>query len=544
MAYLLPQLLTSSAARDPDHEAVVFKDQRLSYGELERASNQLARALRGLGVRRGDRVGIYLAKSPASLVSIYGILKTGAAYVPIDPGAPTRRLAYIVGNCGIRCLITSNDRLGRLRQAFPEPAALETLLVADWDAPREAAAPAGARLVAWSPALAAESDAAVPLEGIDTDLAYILYTSGSTGEPKGVMLSHRNALTFVDWARERFAVTAADRLSSHAPLHFDLSIFDVFVAAAAGATLVLVPAETTLFPLPQAQLMAEARITVWYSVPSALILMLTHLDLRELPLDQLRLILFAGEVFPVKYLRQLHEALPRARLANLYGPTETNVCTYYEVEDVPADRTEPFPIGRACENTEVFALDEAGRLCGVGEVGELYVRGLTVMQGYWGRPEDTARVLAQNPLQPHFTDLVYRTGDLVKLDASGDYLFLGRRDNQIKSRGFRIELGEIETALYNHPAVREAAAVAIPDEQIGNRIHAYVALHEAGAATASDLERHCIAALPRYMVPEQITLRPTLPKTSTGKIDRRGLVAEPTAASGASAGSPGSSGGS
>jgi acyl-coenzyme A synthetase/AMP-(fatty) acid ligase len=143
-------------------------------------------------------------------------------------------------------------------------------------------------------------------------------------------------------------------------------------------------------------------------------------------------------------------------------------------------------------------------------------------------------VLAQNPLQPHFADLAYRTGDLVKLDASGDYLFLGRRDNQIKSRGFRIELGEIETALYNHPAVREAAAVAIPDEQIGNRIHAFVALHEGGAATASDLERHCIAALPRYMVPEQITLRPVLPKTSTGKIDRRGLAEAPAVASGQS----------
>src|SRR5438067_700159 len=542
MAYLLPQLLSQSAARDPAHEAVAFKDQQLTYGELEQASNRLAHALIAAGVRRGDRVGIYLAKSPASLISIYGILKTGAAYVPIDPGAPQHRLAYIVGNCGIRVLITSNDRLGRLRQAFPDAGAPETLLIADWDAPREAAAPAGARLIAWGPALAGASDAPVTLTGVDTDLAYILYTSGSTGEPKGVMLSHRNALTFVYWATERFAITPRDRLSSHAPLHFDLSIFDLFVAAAAGATLVLVPTETTLFPLPQAQLIAEARITVWYSVPSALTLMLTHVDFRELGLEQLRLVLFAGEVFPVKYLRQLHEALPHAALFNLYGPTETNVCTYYEVTDVPADRTEPFPVGRACENTDVFALDEGGRLCGVGEVGELYVRGSTVMQGYWGRPEDTARVLAQNPLQPHFADPAYHTGDLVKLDRAGDYLFLGRRDNQIKSRGFRIELGEIETALYNHPAVREAAAVAVPDELIGNRIHAFVALHEAGAVTAGDLERHCIAALPRYMVPEQITLRPGLPKTSTGKIDRRGLLDQPAAASaapsgGASAGS-------
>jgi len=529
MAYLLSQLLTDSAARDADQVAVEHKDQRLTYGELERASNQLARALQALGVRRGDRVGIYLAKSTASLVSIYGILKAGAVYVPIDPGAPLPRVAYIVGNCGIRLLISTGDRLGRLRQAFPEAGGLETLLLADWDRRREAAAPPGTRLVAWGPTLAAESDAAVPLAGIDTDLAYILYTSGSTGEPKGVMLSHRNALTFVDWARGRFAITAADRLSSHAPLHFDLSIFDLFVAARAGATVVLVPPETALFPRPMAQFIVDERITVWYSVPSALILLLTHLDLRQLPLDHLRLVLFAGEVFPVKYLRQLREAVPHAALFNLYGPTETNVCTYYEVRDVPPDRTEPFPIGRACENTEVFALNEAGRLCGVGEVGELYVRGSTVMQGYWGRPEETARVLVQNPLQPHFTDLAYRTGDLVKLDETGNYLFLGRRDNQVKSRGYRIELGEIETILYNHPGVREAAVVAIPDEVIGNRIQAFVALHEPGSVTVSELERYCLDALPRYMVPEQIQLRDALPKTSTGKIDRRALVAEAVA---------------
>ena len=532
MAYLLPQLLARSATREPNREAVVYEDEHLTYAELEAQSNQLARVLAAQGVGRGDRVGLYLRKSLPSIVGIYAILKLGAAYVPIDPGAPPPRMAYIVRNCGIRCLITAHDRLGRLRQGFAEGpnapvsprSAVEALVVADWDAPRATAGPPGARLVAWGEAVAAMSAEPLPFDAIDADLAYILYTSGSTGEPKGVMLSHRNALTFVDWAAERFAITPDDRLSNHAPLHFDLSILDLFVAAHAGGTLVLVPTETALFPLPTAQLIAHQRITVWYSVPSAWISMLNQLDLRQHDLSRLRLILFAGEVFPVKYLRQLHQLVPHAGLFNLYGPTETNVCTYYEVRGVPPERTEPFPIGRACENTEVFALNEAGQRCGVGEVGELYARGSTVMQGYWGRPEDTARVLAQNPLQSHFRDPAYRTGDLVKLDEHGDYLFLGRRDNQIKSRGYRIELGEIETALYNHPSVREAAAVAIPDEEIGNRIQAFVALHQADGVAASDLERYCMAALPRYMVPEQITIHEGLPKTSTGKVDRRALV--------------------
>jgi amino acid adenylation domain-containing protein len=399
-------------------------------------------------------------------------------------------------------------------------------VLTDWQEQGTASGPPGADLLAWGAALAAASATVPQIPTIDQDLAYILYTSGSTGEPKGVMLSHRNGLAFSTWAVERFAIAPSDRLSNHAPLHFDLSILDVFAAAQAGATLVLVPTQTALFPATLAQLIVDERLSVWYSVPSALILLLTHVDLGQLGLDHLRLVLFAGEVFPVKYLRQLRTALPQARLVNLYGPTETNVCTYYEVTDIPDDRAEPFPIGRACENTEVFALNETGALCREGEVGELYARGATIMQGYWGRAEDTARVLIRNPLQPHLDDRAYRTGDLVQLEASGDYRFLGRRDNQVKSRGFRIELGEIETALYNHPGVREAAAVAIPDELIGNRIQAFVALHEGADASPSELERFCIGALPRYMVPEQITLRPSLPKTSTGKVDRRALIEE------------------
>jgi amino acid adenylation domain-containing protein len=510
MAYQLAHLLMRSAERAPERDAVVFKDQRLSYGALDAASSRLARLLVGAGVRRGDRVGIFLSKQPASIVSIYGIQKAGAVYVPIDPGAPQRRLTYIVGNCGIRHLITSNDRLGRLRQAFSDGGAPSTILVVDWDAPREVAAPPGATLVPWGAALAAESDAPYAPPGIDTDLAYVLYTSGSTGEPKGVMLSHLTALTFVNWSLETFGITPEDRLSSHAPLHFDLSIFDLYVAAAAGATLVLVPPEAALFALPQAQLMADERISVWYSVPSALILMMEHGGLLEQSPQALRAVLFAGEPFPIKHLRRLKAHLPRARFLNLYGPTETNVCTWYEVGEISPERLEPVPIGIASCGDRVYLHQPAPRSEeDPTPVGELWVDGPTVMLGYWGHPPQ------EGP---------YPTGDLAYQDAEGNFVYLGRRDNMVKVRGRRIELGEIEAALLAHPRIREVG-VAVRGAGVEARLVAFVACHPGAPLGLLELKRHCAERLPRYMIVDEVRTLPELPRTRNGKVDRRALAA-------------------
>jgi acyl-coenzyme A synthetase/AMP-(fatty) acid ligase len=225
-------------------------------------------------------------------------------------------------------------------------------------------------------------------------------------------------------------------------------------------------------------------------------------------------------VFPQKYLKQLAEMLPDIDLYNLYGPTETNVCTYYQVDRAKLPSMDKLPIGHACANTEVFAVDDQDRMVGVGGVGELFVRGPSVTPGYWGDPEKTQKMCVPNKFQRNFDEKMYRTGDLVSPDENGDYYFLGRRDNQIKSRGYRIELGEIEAALLSHPGVCEAAVIAVPDEEIGNRIRAFVYPHEAGTLTAVDLQQHCAARVPKYMIPETIELRDVLPKTSTGKIDR------------------------
>jgi amino acid adenylation domain-containing protein len=335
------------------------------------------------------------------------------------------------------------------------------------------------------------------------------------------MLSHRNALAFVDWAVAEFDVGGDDRLSSHAPLHFDLSVFDMFAASTAGACVVLVPGELSVFPIELARFIEETEISVWYSVPSVLSMLVQHGDLRKGRFPGLRTILFAGEVFPTKYLFRLMELLPHVRFCNLYGPTETNVCTWYEVTAPAGEPPTAIPIGRPIANVDVFAVRDDGELAARGEVGELYVRGPTVMRGYWGDADETARALVYDRLGGSPEAPLYRTGDLVRQDGSGDFQFLGRRDAQIKSRGYRIELGEIERALYAHPAVGECAVVAVPDELVTNRIKAYVAARE--PVEPAHLLRFCRTRVPAYMVPETVEFRAALPKTSTGKVDRKAL---------------------
>ncbi|MGH8934733.1 MAG: amino acid adenylation domain-containing protein [Acidimicrobiia bacterium] len=518
LRYLLHHPLQASAARHPDQVAVADGARRMTYAELDTQANRLAHLLHQLGISPGDRVGLCLEKSLEAVVGIYGILKAGAAYVPLDPRAPAPRLGYIAADCGLSCLVTGAKMSRKWDELRAEGAPLRTLLVLDSSEERVEASPADVEVVT-AAALAPMPERPPPIPTIDADLAYILYTSGSTGVPKGVMLSHRNGLAFVEWAVDEFRVRSDDRLSGHAPFHFDLSIFDLFAASLAGAALALVPSRLSVFPIEVARFIEREGITVWYSVPSILIMLTEHGGLETGSLPSLRTMLFAGEVFPSKYLARLMALLPHVEFANLYGPTETNVCTAYRVPAPPDPAGGDIPIGQAIANDLTLVVTEDGRLAPPGEVGELLVRGATVMQGYWGDPEKTAQRLVPNPFGP---GLVYRTGDLVVEEDDGNYRFLGRQDHQVKSRGYRIELGEIETTLNTHPQVVECVVVAIPDEMISNRLKAFVASGD--HLTEGELVEFCAARLPRYMVPESFEFRDALPKTSTGKIDRQALA--------------------
>ncbi|MBV8033292.1 MAG: amino acid adenylation domain-containing protein [Betaproteobacteria bacterium] len=521
MDFLLNHLLEQSARRFPDKPAVTFGESVLTYAELDRLSTRLAHVLLEHGLQRGDRVGIWMPKSDAAIVAIHGILKAGGVYVPLDPGAPSDRVRYIVDDCDIRLLVSVPAFLDHVQDINTAERALKVILMAHGPLLAGFAAP----MVSYDEVLAHPATDSPRIATLSSDLAYILYTSGSTGTPKGVMISHINALNFVGWACDEFQVTRDDVLSNHAPYHFDLTIFDVFVAMKAGATLAIVPEELAYFPWRLAEWIDRNGITIWYSVPSILTMMVRRGRLERLRYERLRLVLFAGEVFPIRYLRELMQLVPRPKYCNLYGPTETNVITYHYVSGVPDEGAPPLPIGKACANVDVFVVDDEGRVVTQpGVEGELYARGPNVAQGYWGDPQKTGKVFVQNPCQGHSREIVYRTGDIVVLGEDGSYLFRGRRDHMIKSRGYRIEAGEVESAIYRHPQVLETAVVPVPDPDIGNRIRAFVVTRDGELIEAREIQQHCARFLPRYMVPEDVAFLQSLPKTSTGKVDKKALA--------------------
>jgi amino acid adenylation domain-containing protein len=530
MAYLLQRLLTEAAARQPQRPAVASDGCLLTYRELDRLSNKVARALLRLGVAPGDRVGILAPKSAAAALGVYGALKAGACYVPLDPKAPAGRLGHIVRDSGAAVIVADEARASpaaTLAGAVPRAPAVVVSAPGRPEHEEAAGVPAqGAAPVPWT-AVAGESGEPLAEERvIETDLAYILYTSGSTGTPKGVMISHRNSLTFVDWAAAAAGLGEQDRVCSPAPLHFDLSVFDIFATCRAAACLTVLPEAAATFPVSIARWLEAERISVWYSVPSVLTLLACYGRLQQFDLPDLRVVIFAGEVFPPKHLARLIAALPHPRYLNWYGPTETNVCTAFEVPAGWAD-ARPVPIGKACANTEVFAVTSEGRrMSRPGEVGELYVRGPSLMRGYWGQPAKTSEALVRNPFRVEYDQLVYRTGDLVTLEPAGNYAYLGRRDGMVKVRGYRVELGEVEATLYQHPAIREAAVLPVPDDLLGSRLRAVVTADDASNLTRENVLDHCRRWLPGYMVPDIIEFRPALPRTSTGKVDRVGLAQE------------------
>ena len=514
---LLHQLLDCSAEASPERTAVEGEaDQSITYGALAALSDRLRDRLRHMGVTPGERVGICVRKSIDAVATIFGILKAGAVYVPVDSTAPVARNAFIFSDCSVKVVVAEASLAEALRGEMAASGARPAFLMLDGIGDGLALSQTLDQLQAADPAPASHT----ALVSLDS-LAYILYTSGSTGKPKGVMLTHRNAVSFIDWCSEAFEPQTDERFSSHAPFHFDLSILDIYVPIKHGAAVILIGAELGKDPVRLAALIAKKRLTSWYSTPSALSLLAQYGKMAQHNYSALRRVLFAGEVFPVKHLRALKTLLPEPRYFNLYGPTETNVCTFYEIPArIPDDQTQPFPIGAVCSHFEALVIDEQGQAAPAGGEGELCISGAGVMQGYWNLPERTGQAFLVDAAGRRW----YKTGDIVVEAASGDYTYVGRRDRMIKKRGYRVELGEIEAGLYSHPAIKEAAVVAVTDDEYGVRVKAFLSCREAEQRpSVIELKRFCAEKLPNYMVPDLFVFRDALPMTSTDKIDYQKL---------------------
>ncbi|MEH0020146.1 MAG: amino acid adenylation domain-containing protein [Desulfobacter sp.] len=517
-SFLLHHLLMESAENFPDNIAVVINDKTIDYKTLERKSDQLSTMLSRAGVRQGQRVGIILKKSIESIISIFGILKAGAVYVPIDPFIPQERINFIIKNCDIRCLLTSRDRLKKINTQ-DHPAIQHIVLAHDRQA--NDSLPDGVEIHYWDEL---EDVPGTPLKDpdiCDQSPAYILYTSGSTGVPKGVTFSHLNSLTFVNTAADFFNIQPEDRLASHAPLHFDLSIFDIFAAIKTGAAIVLIPEFFSTFPKKISEYIVKKDISIWNGVATSLVIMATRGNIENFNFSSLRLILFSGDIMPVKYLRKLKEHIPSADFYNIYGQSEANSSLYYKIDRIDAEDSWKIPIGKPFPNFEVFALNDEGHTVRhPGEKGELYIKGSTVALGYWRNTEKTRDHFVADPMQESGGARVFRTGDIVKLDNDCNYVFIGRKDSIVKSRGYRIELDEIEAVLNSHSLVNQAVAVSIPDDMFGNRIIACVSPYNENELDSNTITEYCSKTLPKYMIPERIRIMDQLPETSTGKIDR------------------------
>jgi amino acid adenylation domain-containing protein len=470
----LHELLTRSAQRSPAAVAVHEVDgPGITYRELDRLADRYASAMWAHGVRPGARIVLWAAKSADAIAVMQAALRVGAAYVPVAASNPASRVARIIASCRPALVVTD--------QHVPDSVTFEDLLGAE-TAPQP------------------QQDVAAD------DLAYILYTSGSTGEPKGVCISHRNALAFVEWAVRTIRPHPGDRLANHAPFHFDLSVFDLYGAFFAGASVELVPETMAYAPGELVNLIHERRISIWYSVPSALLLMMRHGLLDRGAPPALRACVFAGEPFPLAEVQALRRAWPEVRMFNWYGPTETNVCASYELTADDLGRRRPLPIGSPASGAAIRLESRTDSETGEGEI---VVDGPSVMLGYWDATSHSGP---------------YRTGDLGRYDEHGELEYVGRIDQLAKVRGYRVEPGEIETALCAHEAVA-GAVVLVTGSGLDARIHAIITTGSGRPPSLFDIKRHCAARLPSHMVVDAVHVVPRIPHTTNGKTDRARLAA-------------------
>lgn len=520
VAALTHHYLKETASKYPQKIAVTDGSATITFGQLDAESDRLAGLLLELGISRGDHAAYFMRRRPECVTATLGILKSGAAYIPLDPKIPQDRLIKIIKDSNPKAIICDDSTMQgaiSLRHLLVD----HPYFLISMDSHNESVN--SGELEIFFEDVYSSLPVHHLLTGSPDDVGYILYTSGSTGNPKGVMVTHKNIRNYIDWAVEYFNITTNDRILGTAPLYFDMSTFDIFCALSAGATLYLATENKLLFPTHLAQFIEDNQINLWKGVSSLLMYMCRAGVVRPERMESLETVIFAGEPLAAKYLAQWMEAIPQAAFYNGYGPTEaTGVSLCYHVTQIPKER-DKIPIGRPCKGAKAIVLDDDGFPVKPGEIGELCISGVCLAKGYLNDPEKTSKYFTEPPPGSDVGARIYHTGDLVRLSPEGEYVFISRKDQQVKWMGYRIELGEIETNIMAFLNVNDAAVLLI---EIGDAdISELIAFFESDDILSShELSQFLGQRLPNYMVPKSFIQVNPLPRNDRGKIDRKEIL--------------------
>jgi len=521
--------IESHACSSPSDIAIVDAGQQISYASFVDSFRRLATAIKSLVSGRNARVGVFIDNSAEAYIAMLGTMRGDCCYVPLGVSLPPKRLAEIMRISEMEVVVTVAKQLPSLKQALSIYPGLQAVIILDADAGSTDGDfdLDGAAHVLHCSDVAQSSPDPGQSQNIGEDLAYIIFTSGTTGQPKGVAISHASLRDFVNWSVHYLQLTPRDRVSNHPRINFDLSIIDIFGCLAAGATLCPVTHPGDLF-LP-GSFIRNRKISVWVSVPSVLATMKKGRQLKPGAFDGvLRSAVFCGEALPPDLAKSLQAACTGLEIHNLYGPTEaTCACSYHFVDCDSLLPNQPVPIGRANENTEMFLLQkDADALAGIGEVGRLMICGSQLAHGYWRNDEMTTKAFRPNPFKPGIPSRMYDTGDLARIDADGIFHYVGRRDLQVKLQGYRIELGEIEMTVRSHSQVVDAGVCVLEADGRPSEIVVAVVPGHGGddrEALCAAIRSLCREQLPVYMVPRYVFVLDAIPKNPNGKNDRKQL---------------------
>lgn len=503
---LLQDILLAAAARYPERTALVAGDTRLSYLEVTDYACRLAHVLCSRGLGRGDRVAIFMENGWRSAACYFGVLLAGGVFVPVSAQTKREKLGFILRDAGARVLLSEAQLAGVFAPVSEQLPALRVLC-----APEAKALPAGEEDL--DEALAGFPATAPPQFANTQDLAALLYTSGTTGDPKGVMHTHQSLLFVLDSIYEYLGLTAEDRLFSALPLNFGYGLFQWLAAVRAGAMLVLERSFT--YPALVFNRMRDEDITCFASVPTIYAMLLAHHAKQALHFPSVRLLTNAGAALPAEFISGLRQIFPNAGLCKMYGQTECIRSAY--MEPARAD-TKPESVGRAIPGTELLLLDENRRPVAPGEVGTLYVRGPHVMRGYWNLPEKSAEALVPGSLPG---ERLLNSGDLFRRDSDGDLYFVGRSDEIIKSRGEKVSPAEVENAIYSVPGVQDVIVGGVPDPLLGEAVCAFVVPRAGIDLSVLQIKRACSDRLENFQVPKHVLIVSKLPRTANGKLSRK-----------------------